>query len=131
MRLRATHQATVYAEQTVETTELGAELTETTDPVLEAPVRFDDVSIEYIRNTRGEHIQQAPRVWFPPYGRNPTTGEQVVSATRIEPGREIGLVGSDGWEMDATDRFTITALNINRRRGSRPERVECELQRNE
>jgi hypothetical protein len=131
MRLRATHSATVYAEQTVDTTELNKDLTETTDPVLQAPVRFDDVSVQYIRDLQGEHVEQAPRVWFPPYGKDPTTDEQVVSAERIEPGMDVGLVSSDGWGTDSDDRYAIAEVNINRRRGSRPERVECELQYHE
>lgn len=128
MRLRATHSATVYAEEIVGTDELGGDQTTTTKPVLQAPVRFDDVSRQFIRNPRGEHVEQKPRVWFPPYGKDPKTDKQVVAAERIVVGMDVGLVGSDGWTTDESDRFSIDAVNINRRRGSRPERVECELQ---
>lgn len=130
MRLRSTHQATVFAEEVVDTTELNKDLTETTKPVLTAPVRFNDVSRQFVRTSRGEHVEQKPRAWFPPYGNDPATGDQVIAAERIETGMDVSLESRD-WTVDETDRFSIEEVNVSRRRGSRPERVECELQYHE
>jgi hypothetical protein len=130
MRLRATHQATVFGEKVVDTSELNKDLTENTNPVLTAPVRFNDVSRTFVRTPRGEHVTQKPRIWFPPYGDDPATGDQVVSADRIETNMDVSLESRD-WTVDETDRFSIEEVNVNRRRGGRPERVECELQYHE
>lgn len=130
MRLRATHQATVYGETVVGEDELGTELTESDAPLLTCPVRFDGNERQFVRLNTGEHVEQLPTAMLPPYGDDPTTGEQVVSYDVIEVGMDVEFA-SELWGIDSTERFSIESMDIKRRRGGRPERLDCQLQRHD
>lgn len=128
MRLRATHQATVYGERVVGTDELGTDLTESDAPVLTCPARFNDRTENIVRENTGEHIEQSPTAMLPPHGYHPETGDPLASVGIVEPGMDIQIESAQ-WDTD--EMFRIDSIAINRRRGNRLESIDCQLQRHD
>lgn len=128
MRLRATHQATVFGERVVGEDELGTDLTESDEPLLTCPARFNDRTENIVRETTGEHIEQSPSVMIPPRGYDPETGDQLESVGIVEPGMDI-QIESGQWDNDET--YRIDSIAISRRRGNRLESIDCQLARHD
>lgn len=130
MRLRSTHQATVYGESVVETDALGTELTEAETALLTCPVRFNGNERQFVRSNTGEHVEQLPNAMLPPYGSDPASGNRVVSYDVVDVGMDVAFA-SEQWGIGSTERFSIESIDIKRRRGGRPERLDCQLQRHD
>lgn len=121
MRLRTTHDITVYGGRVVGENELGVEQTKPDHPIAQFRGRYRPQGEGLVREQRSSRVDSSPVVVTYPTGRDPETGQQVKLVDVLEVSQRIDVDG-------VPQRHTITRVNPQFGRGPEPERITLDLE---
>lgn len=95
MRLRTTHDITVYGDRSIGENEIGQNQTAPDKPIVTVRGRFREQGEGWTRERRGPRIDRSPEVVIPTMGRHPGTGEQVDIGETIDEGQHVDVSGEE------------------------------------
>jgi hypothetical protein len=93
MRLRTTHDITVYGDRAVGENAIGQDQTAPDEPLVTVRGRFREQGEGWTRERRSPRIDRSPEVVIPTRGRDPATGEQVDIGEVIDEGQHVDVSG--------------------------------------
>lgn len=128
MRLRWTHDATVFGERKVGENATGVAQTVTDTPILEFPCRLHSSREEIDYDETGSRIEREPFAVCPVHGYDADNPDAMLRVPEVvETDMDIGL--TDRMLTDATERLQVLSIDMERGRGNAPATVVLGLER--
>lgn len=121
MRLRTTHQATIYGDRSIGENAIGQSQTVPDAPLVEIRCRYRPQGEGWTRESREPRVDQSPEIVVAPRGRDPETGAQIAVSDVAKAGQRVAI---DGVETT----FQLVRVVPHRGRGGRAERYTIELE---
>lgn len=95
MRLRTTHDVTVYGDRSIGQNAIGQDQTVPDAPLVNVRGRFREQGEGLVRERREPRTDRSPEVVIPTRGRHPVTGEQVNIGDVIDDGQHVEVSGEN------------------------------------